>query len=71
MTATGTRRTERQKLVTVAPTAGVSVRTYRDDGRLTVTLVGLITEVSPPAVRSSIITVATLEASVMHSWTFF
>lgn len=65
MTPTGTRRTERQEFITVAPTAGVSVRTYCDDVRLTVNLVGLITEVSPPAVHSSIITMATLEASMM------
>lgn len=32
---------------------------------------GLVTEVDPPAVPPSVITVATQEASVMFNWTFF
>lgn len=52
----------------MAPSLHVNVRTYRDDAWLTVNLVHSITEVHPPAVHSSFITMETLEASMMHNY---
>lgn len=46
----------------------MNVGTYRDDVWLTVNLVHSITEVHPPAVHSSIITMETQEASMMHNY---